>query len=240
MSRIDVHCHFLPNLDDGCQSLAESLTCLRMMARAGYGRVFCTPHSGASGFMELELAEVAGRVRRLQEEVAAAVIPIELKPGGEVRLTPDLARDLPGGMVPTYGHAGKYVLVDLWEQDWPGWAVEGVTWLQGLRHTVILAHPERMPALREKPERIEELAGLGLLFQGNLGPMGGADAADIVALSHRYLKEGRYFMLGTDGHRERHMDLRLWGLKVAEALVGPAKVEELTVTNPGMLWKGDA
>src|SRR5512140_752985 len=102
MSRIDVHGHFLPNLDDGCQSVAESLACLRMLAGAGYGRVFCTPHSGASGFTELTPAEVAQRVLRLQEQVTVAGIPIELKPGGEVRLTPELATDLPGGIVPTY------------------------------------------------------------------------------------------------------------------------------------------
>ncbi len=35
MNRIDVHCHFLPGIDDGCKDVAESLECLRIMAGGG-------------------------------------------------------------------------------------------------------------------------------------------------------------------------------------------------------------
>jgi protein-tyrosine phosphatase len=236
MNRIDVHCHFLPNLDDGCTSLLESLDCLRTMVAHGYSRIFCTPHCGPSGFSELPPSEVAERVRMLQGHADANAIPLQLKPGGELRLGPGLETDLPDGIVPTFGHAGKYVLADLWESDWPAWATRGIQWLQDQGHTVILAHPERMPVLRENPERINDLAALGILFQGNLGPIGGGDSPDIVALSHRYLRENRYFMVGTDGHRPLHMGPRMLGLRIIEQLAGPDKLHELTVTNPTRIW----
>jgi protein-tyrosine phosphatase len=236
MTRIDVHCHFIPNLDDGCQSIAESLSCLRMMVAAGYSRIFCTPHCGSMEFTDLSTAEVAERVRSLQGHVDAAGLPIQLRAGGELRLSPYLAEDLPEGSVPTYGHAGKYVLADLWEPDWPAWASRAIEWLQARGHTVIIAHPERMPYLREDAARIDELAQLGVLFQGNLGPLAGADAADIVANARRYLEQGRYFMVGTDGHRPQHLATRLAGLRVVEELAGREKLLELTVTNPGRLW----
>jgi protein-tyrosine phosphatase len=236
MNRIDVHCHFLPKLDDGCISLDESLVCLRMMVAAGYDRIFCTPHCGALEFTDLRPAEVAERVRELQGHVDAAGIPIQLKPGGELRLSDDLMEDLRPEDLPTFGHAGRYVLTDIWEDDWPAWASRCVAWLQKLGHMVILAHPERMSVLRKKPEGILELANLGLLFQGNLGPIGGGDSEDIVALSRRYLTEGRYFMVGTDGHRPNHMTHRVNGLRVVEQLMGREKLEELTVKNPGRLW----
>src|SRR6185312_10992088 len=59
MNRIDVHCHFIPSLDDGCQSITESLACLRIMVAHGYTRLFCTPHCGASEFTDLTVPEVA-------------------------------------------------------------------------------------------------------------------------------------------------------------------------------------
>lgn len=236
MNRIDVHSHFLPNIDDGCQSLAESLACLRTMAHNGYSRVFCTPHCGTSGFAELPPSEVAERVRMLQGHLDVAGIPIQLKPGGEIRLSPYLPTDLPESLVPTFGHSGKYALVDLWEDGWPDWAVKSVQWIQSRGHTVIIAHPERMPVLRENPDRIHELAALGVLFQGNLGPIGGNDSDAVVALAHRYLQEDRYFMVGTDCHRESHIGARLRGLQTIEELVGPEKLLELTVTNPARLW----
>jgi protein-tyrosine phosphatase len=236
MKRIDVHCHFLPQLDDGCVSVDESLTCLRMMVAAGYDRIFCTPHCGAAEFTDLRPGEVAERVRELQGYVDAAGIPIRLKPGGELRLSHDLMDGLLPADVPTFGHAGRYVLADIWEHDWPDWAGACVAWLQKLGYMVILAHPERMEVLRHDPAFIDHLAGLGLLFQGNLGPLGGGDSDDIVRLSRRYLTEGRYFMVGTDGHRSNHMTHRINGLRVIEELMGREKLEMLTVRNPMRLW----
>lgn len=235
--RIDVHNHFIPSLDDGCQSLSESLDCLRMMVANGYSRLFCTPHCGAYEFNDLAPSEVAERVRSLQGHVDAAGIPVQLKPGGELRLSPMIAEDLPDDTAPTYGHSGKYVLADLWEPNWPAWAVRAVEWLQARGHIVIIAHPERMPVLRSAPDRINELAALGVLFQGNLGPIAGNDAADIVALARRYLLEDRYFMVGTDAHRLNSLPQRLAGLKVIEQLAGAEKLQLLTVTNPGRLWQ---
>ncbi len=237
MNRIDVHNHFLPKLDDGCTSLEDSLTCLRLMAAHGYDRLFCTPHCGAREFVHLTPAEVAERVRTLQGHVDAAGIKIQLRPGGELRLSENMIADLSPENVPTFGNARKYVLADLWEDDWPDWATRGVEWLQRLGLTVILAHPERMTVLRLKPEFITELAKLGLLFQGNLGPIGGGEHPDINALSHRYLRDGRYFMVGTDGHRPSHMTPRNRGLAVIEQLVGKEKLDLLTVKNPGRLWQ---
>ena len=175
------------------------------MVAHGYDRIFCTPHCGACEFSELAPSEIAERVRALQGQADAAGIPIQLMPGGELRLGAFLQTELPEGIVPTFGLAGKYVLADTWEPDWPAWATQAIQWLQAQGHTVILAHPERMQWLREVPERIDTLAELGLLFQGNLGPLGGGDTDDIVQLSRRYLREGRYFMVGTDTHRPTHL-----------------------------------
>ena len=236
MNRIDVHCHFLPDLDDGCQNLFESLECLRLMAAHGYNRIFCTPHAGSSEFSELTCEAVAEHVRELQGHLVAAQIPIELRPGGELRLSPHIAEDLPRMGVPTYGHATKYILTDLWESDWPSWATRAVEWLQKRGLTVIIAHPERMPIMRTNPAFIQELAKLGVLFQGNLGPIAGADSPPIVALAQRFLQDGRYFMVGSDGHRPPHMLARLDGLNRINDLVGPEKLEELTVRNPARLW----
>jgi protein-tyrosine phosphatase len=237
MNRIDVHNHFLPGQDDGCRNLAESLTCLRMMVAAGYSRLFCTPHTGANEFHDPTTVEIADAVTVFQTQIKEAGIPIAIKPGGELRLSKQLPARMRQMGIPTYGHAGIYVVADLWEPDWPDWATRGIEWLLKQSMTVILAHPERMTVLRKKPDFIDELARMGLRFQGNLGPIAGGDSADVVALSHRYLQDGRYFMLGTDGHRPDTLPIRLEGLKTVQQLVGVEKLVELTETNPGKLWE---
>src|SRR5207244_1767638 len=80
----------------------------------------------------LNVSDIAARIRSLQEHATAHHIPIQLKPGGELRLSPHVESLLPkngGGGIPTYGHANKYVLADLWEYDWPPWADDAVRFL---------------------------------------------------------------------------------------------------------------
>jgi protein-tyrosine phosphatase len=207
-----------------------------MLESAGYTRSFCTPHFGDSDAYTTTPAEISRRTGELQKAADETGIKIALKPGGELRLSPEMIDLLPAEHVPTYGNARKYVICDLWESDWPRWAQKCVEWLQKLGLTVILAHPERLPYLMFQPENIGELARRGLLFQGNLGPIAGADGRATVSAAERFLKDGRYFMVGTDGHRPSHLAERLRGLDRVRELVGEAKLVELSETHPGKLW----
>ncbi len=208
-----------------------------MMVANGYTRLFCTPHTGANDFTDPSTTQVAQAVDALRLEIQKAKIPLEIKPGGELRLSENLPDRMKEMGIPTYNHAGQYALVDLWERDWPIWATRGVEWLLKQNLKVILAHPERMAALRQNPKFIDELARMGLLFQGNLGPIAGGDKPEVVALAHQFLKDGRYFMVGTDGHRPDTLPIRMEGLQAIEKLVGSEKLLELTQTNPEKLWE---
>ncbi len=236
MNRIDVHSHFLPATDDGCQNLVESLECLRIMAQNGYDRIFCTPHMGATEFRDVSNGEVSQAVQRLQTQASAVDIKVTLRPGGEIRLTCDLPEHLRDTGIPTYGLNSPYCLVDLWDHNWPPWANRAVEWLQKQNLRPILAHPERMPVIRANPRFIHELARLGLMFQGNLGPLGGSEAPDITAIAEKFLLDGHYFMLGSDSHRPHTMAVRMNGLFRAEQLVGAERLHELTIKNPSLLW----
>jgi hypothetical protein len=54
-------------------------------------------------------------------------------------------------------------------------------------------------------------------------------------VAERYLKEGKYFLLGTDTHNPRSLPCRLDGLLRAIELVGKDEVGRMTVTNPRTL-----
>ncbi|KLU62655.1 tyrosine-protein phosphatase YwqE [Peptococcaceae bacterium CEB3] len=41
---IDFHCHLLPGVDDGAESLAEGLAIARQLYEAGFTTVVATPH----------------------------------------------------------------------------------------------------------------------------------------------------------------------------------------------------
>src|SRR5438552_109342 len=89
--RIDVHSHLLPNVDDGCSSLAESLECARQMVAAGYTLSFCTPHYWPN--LKTRATTVRRWVTELQQALDSWHIPLELLPGGEISLRPETSGD---------------------------------------------------------------------------------------------------------------------------------------------------
>ncbi len=237
MGRIDVHNHVLPGLDDGCRDLKDSLQLLTTLRDNGYDRVFCTSHVNTEDLQDLGPAVIGNAVPRLQAAIAQTDINIELKPGGELRLSPGMIATVERLGVPTFGGRNKYVLVDVWGIAWESWATQCVEWLQARNLQVILAHPERMGVVRKNPSFVKELMSMGLLLQGNLGPIGGGDSPEVVAIAEHNLAQGRYFMLGSDSHRPETMPVRMNGLKRAEEIVGKEKLRELTETNPAKLWE---
>ena len=230
IGRIDVHSHLLPGLDDGCQSLEESLTCARIMVREGYTHSFCTPHIWPN-LPHNNVQSIVRKTRELQNAMDEAGIEYQVYPGGELNVRPGLS-EMPGEQVPTFRMAGKYCLFDIWVDVIPKYFWHEVEWLQSLGLQVIVAHPERMRAVQDKPELADKFQEAGLLLQGNLQCFGDAPNSYTRRLAERYIREGRYFLLGSDTHNVAGLDIRLRGLETAINLVGDAEIWRLTRDNP--------
>jgi protein-tyrosine phosphatase len=232
--RIDVHSHLLPGVDDGCETIEESIACAKAMVAAGYTHSFCTPHV-LPGFTEQTMDLIARWTSALQKQLTQAGVPLTLLPGGEINLWPDLMEALPPERTITYGGSGKYCLVDLWADRLPDSFDPTIKWLQSKGLKVILAHPERMKAVQLQPELADHFADLGLLLQGNLQCFADLPGAATRTIAEKYLSEGRYFLLGSDLHRMKSLPQRLAGLQLAIDRVGAAAVHQVTVENPRQL-----
>ena len=230
--RIDVHSHLLPCVDDGCASLHESLDCARQLVAAGYTHGFCTPHYWPN--LKTSARTVPQWVAELQAALDAEGVPLKLFPGGEINLRPGLEQSDPAELV-SYNMAFKYALVDLWADILPDFFEPQVRWLQSLGIKVILAHPERMRAVQAEPDLADYFDDLGVLMQGNLQCLSDPVGSPTRVTVELYLEQNRYFMLGSDLHNLRTLDLRLNGLKRAIDLVGEAEINHLTIKNPSQI-----
>ncbi|HTN74324.1 MAG TPA: CpsB/CapC family capsule biosynthesis tyrosine phosphatase, partial [Pirellulaceae bacterium] len=115
---LDLHCHILPGIDDGCREVSESLACVRQWIAAGYRGAVCTPHVCTTWFPENNPAKIAAWVTALQAVINDAGLTFDLWPGGEVRLGARTVDWFGEFGVPTVG-PGKCVLIDWWGTDWP-------------------------------------------------------------------------------------------------------------------------
>lgn len=231
--RIDVHSHLLPGVDDGCKTVEDSIACAHVLVANGYTHAFCTPHIWPS-FPNISLQTVPQWTAALQREYDNAGVALRLLPGGEMNLHPKMTGAKPEYLV-TYGLAGRYALVDLWCERCPEFFEEAVTWLQNKHLTVILAHPERMRAVQLDPALADRFQEMGLLLQGNLQCFRDPPDAPTRRVAERYLREGRYFLLGSDTHNPQTMAVRMNGLKRAIEIAGDDGINRLTIENPRKL-----
>src|SRR3954469_25834557 len=235
--RIDVHSHLLPGIDDGCKNLKDSLACARVLVSEGYTHSFCTPHIWPN-LPENTTANIAAHVRRLQQALDEANVPLGLIPGGEINLRPDTMETPPEDLV-TYGSQRKFVLFDLWADELPEFFERGVRWFQSQGADVVLAHPERMRAVQLNPDLPNYFDALGLMLQGNLQCLADPPHTATYRVGRKFLTEGRYFMLGSDLHNLETLEHRMRGLRHAKELVGDVEVDRLTAENPRQLLAAD-
>ena len=162
---IDLHCHILPELDDGSQSLEESLAMARMAVNSGVRAMAATPHC-----MGERAEEVYGTWSLLRQALEETGVPLKLYPGMEIFGTPDTARLLREGKLFTL-NGSRYPLIEFAFQS------------SGEEETLILrsvcragfrplvAHPERYTYLQHDPEIVNRWCRLGCLFQVNRGSL---------------------------------------------------------------------
>src|SRR5881394_2874337 len=115
--RIDVHSHLIPGIDDGCQSMEESIRCARMLVEAGYTHSFCTPHVWPN--LPSNVTTIPQWTAALQAALDDAKIPLRLIPGGEINLHRTYMTDTAPEQVVTFGMQRKFVLMDFWVDKLP-------------------------------------------------------------------------------------------------------------------------
>ncbi len=230
---IDIHNHLLPGVDDGCQSIAESLECANALVEAGFTHAFCTPHIWRSlpGNSPDRIPEM---VQQLQQACDDANIRIRLFAGGEINLHANVREQLERGIM-TFAGLGKFALMDLWADRLEPWLDETIRWMQSTGLKLILAHPERMRAIQDDPSRADYFLERGVLLQCNLQCIGDAEHTDTHRTAARLLHERRYFAVATDFHNPQSLPSRLRGLQVLERVVDPQYRQKLLRDNPRQL-----
>lgn len=214
---IDWHCHILPGLDDGPDTLDESLEMAHILASAGFRQVYCTPHC-LLGRYDTRPSQVQGAVATLQRALLQAKIPLVLIPGMEYALDEYLPVLLDR---PQCLGDSRLLLVEAPRKTPKQVIRQNILQILQRGLLPLLAHPERSPSLyphpslRERLARfgwwnagedgcfsfVRELRDMGCLFQGNLPSFAGRYGALVERRADLHLDQGLYRCFGSDGHR---------------------------------------
>ena len=108
----DIHCHILPGLDDGASSWEESLAMAEMAVADGIATIIATPHQLGNNAKNSgkTIRATSGEFQRLLEQRR---VPLQVLPGADVRIEPDLLRKIRTGEVLTLADRRRHVLLEL-------------------------------------------------------------------------------------------------------------------------------
>jgi protein-tyrosine phosphatase len=231
---IDLHCHFLPGIDDGAQTMDDALALARRAAADGIRHAVMTPHIHP-GVFDNRKDEIEAAIVRFRKVLLDAGIALSISPGAEVRLGPEVIQMLEEGALPALGSLGgeAVVLLELPHGHIPVGTDRLVAWLRSRGIRPLIAHPERNKEIMRSPEKVYAFTANGCLLQLTAGSLTGHFGAAAQKCAQRLLDEELVFAVSTDAHNLEHRPPLLSAARAAIAqLAGLAAAEALTRTNP--------
>lgn len=239
--RIDLHCHYVPAVDDGVRTLDESQRLLAGLRSLGYGRVIATPHI-RSGMFDNE----RGGLRRAFDELLGVLGVAE---DAEHAQLPRLGLaaehyfdDVFVGLVQSKSAlpypGGKAVLVEFHYDLWPRGIDRQLFRLEVAGLTPVLAHPERYRELERHSDPLALLLEHGCLSLLDLMSLVGKYGERSRRTAERLLEEGLYDAACTDCHRPEDVEHVARALERLEVLVGRQDADALTADNPAAILEG--
>lgn len=199
---VDIHSHFIPGIDDGAQTMEQSMELLSAMAELGYRKVITTPHNMADGYKNTPEI-ILGGLERVRDEVRQRGIAIEVDAAAEYYLDHELEKKVADRKILTFGQ--EMVLFELPFISEPNMLLEIIFQMQTAGYRPVLAHPERYAFWYTDFTKYERLKERGVLFQLNMIALSGAYGPQAKQIAERLVDAGHYELLGSDCHNMNHV-----------------------------------
>jgi len=194
---IDLHSHVLSGIDDGPPTIEGSVEIARAAAAAGTRKLVATPH--VSWRYPNDAETIAPLVAQLNERLGAEQVDLEVLTGAEIAMTRISALE-PGQLSGLGLGGGSWLLI---EPPFTPVAtgLDGIVYdLLHHGNRVLLAHPERCPALHRDREMLHSLLDAGVLTSITAGSLVGRFGGEVRRFALELAREGLIHNVASDAH----------------------------------------
>lgn len=195
---IDIHTHILPGIDDGSQSMDESIQMLRIAEREGITDMIATPHykGGRHNASPQTVQRLLGELKGHAEELG---IHVSIHLGNEILYFSEVEDALDEKHIFTMNDS-DFVLVEFHPGDRYGYIRNALDHVQSIGYTPILAHAERYTCMLKDKDAIRQIRDMGVRIQVNAASVEGALGWMVKHFTHEILRKHLVDYIGTDAH----------------------------------------
>lgn len=194
----DMHTHLLPGVDDGAESMSQSLRLLRMAWENGTRTLVLTPHYRGK-YKQNTPAMLQEDFAWLCEMVKTELPDMKLYLGQEIAYENDVPEAMHSGKVLTM-NGSHYALLEFRSKALRSQLITGVLETIRCGFIPIVAHVERYDISRKDPMLVDELLDMGALLQLNADSVLGVNGLGVKAFCHKLLKAQKAHFIASDAH----------------------------------------
>ncbi|WP_316798544.1 tyrosine-protein phosphatase [Pedobacter frigidisoli] len=197
----DMHSHIIPGIDDGAQTLKDSLALAHKFKALGFKKLIATPHIMADYFRNTPDTINRG-LDTLRKGLDDIQLDLEIDAAAEYYLDETLEKKVRQKDVLTFG-AG-YMLFELSYINPPQNLFDFIKLIQDSGYQPILAHPERYPYYYASFESYHQIRETGCLLQMNSIALTGYYGSGAKKTAEEMVENHMVDFIGSDMHHLKH------------------------------------
>ena len=202
-NHIDIHSHLLPGIDDGAQTIEDSIFLIDSLKNMGISQFIITPHI-FNGFWDNTKAKIQKTAVDTIAILKENNITVPIQAASEYLLDDHFVSLFKKGEILTL--KDNYVLVEMSYMNAPIHLYDIIFDLQVAGYKPVLAHPERYGFYHNSFDEYLKLKNAGCLFQLNLLSVVGYYGVSVAEVAKKLLNKGLIDFVGSDVHHRKHIE----------------------------------
>ncbi len=196
---VDMHSHVLPGIDDGAQTVQDSVVLVKKLIDLGIKKIIATPHIMID-FYRNTPETIGSALEVLKAELKRQNINIPIEAAAEHYFDETFEARVRDGKLMTMGD--NYVLFEFSFINQPPNVVHVIQKMNDMGYKPILAHPERYPFM--DLEQYRHIRGWGCSLQLNTISLTGYYGKEVKRQAEILVDNELVDFISSDMHHEKH------------------------------------